>query len=194
MFSQQQCFWLSKALFALCCKHGYPQAIVTYSLDHRQCASDFLQRNLWHVLHFSTFFFVDWSWAHVASRTFAFSPISIISISCTWRSQVFLKADRVPLLDCWRNHVHCQLVKKQTATLRFSKIYLQVTWDSVGSDTSKKPVLENIGFVFLTLILCHLEADMYVYLKRPPYWISDFRLHGTLFAVEPLEWATPKRI
>ena len=75
------------------------------------------------------------------------------------------------------------------ATLDFR---LQVTWDSVESDTSEKPVLENIGFAFLTLFLCHLEADTYVFLKRLPYCISDFRLHGTLFAIEPLEWVTPK--
>lgn len=55
--------------------------------------------------------------------------------------------------------------------------HLQVTWDSVGSNTSEKPDLENIGFAFLTLLLCHLEADLHVFLNWPPYFVSDFRLH-----------------
>jgi len=52
---------------------------------------------------------------------------------------------------------------------------------------------ENIGIADRIMLLSCLQVEIHVFPdRRPPSWISDFRLRWTVFPIIPLESIPPK--
>src|SRR5208282_3765583 len=70
---------------------------------------------------------------------------------------------------------------------------LPVTSDSIRNGAIELLDPENVGLAVETKLLSCLEAEIYVLpVYWPPSWISDFRLHRTVFGIAPLNSWTPK--